>query len=144
MSSEVNHQLDALQSFFLFFFWLWGYFKKLSKDNQTCFLTKIRIIEEDELLPTILGNHLHDDVVEVHRWTNHEGVVIGARNAAGGRAGRTGCPRCGALDEEVGNVHGISQSLKAARRHAADWADQSQDTSIHQLAGWREENEAEK
>lgn len=39
-------------------------------------------------------------------------------------------------------MHGIGQSLKAACRHAADGADQGQDTTVHQLAGWMEKREA--
>lgn len=49
--------------------------------------------------------------------------------------------RRGALDEEVGDVHGIGQSLKGARRHAANGSDQSQDTAVHQLTGWVEGRE---
>lgn len=34
-------------------------------------LTKIRIIEEDELLPAVLCHHLHDDLIEIDRWADH-------------------------------------------------------------------------
>lgn len=35
------------------------------------FLTEIRIIEENKLLPAILRYHLHDDLIEIDRWANH-------------------------------------------------------------------------
>lgn len=35
-------------------------------------------------------------------------------------------------------MHGVRERLQAARRHAADGADQRQDASVHQLAGWGE------
>lgn len=34
-------------------------------------LTKIRIVEEDELLPAVLGHHLHDDLIKIDRWADH-------------------------------------------------------------------------
>lgn len=54
------------------------------------------------------------------------------------RAGRAGRSRRGALNKEVGDVHGIGEGLEAARRHAANGTDQSQDTAVHQLTGWME------
>lgn len=33
-------------------------------------------------------------------------------------------------------MHGVSQSLEAARRHAADGADQGENAAVHQLTGW--------
>lgn len=35
-------------------------------------------------------------------------------------------------------MHGVRERLQAARRHAADGADQRQDAAVHQLAGWGE------
>lgn len=103
-------------------------------------LTKIWIIEKDKLLPAVLRHHLHDDLIEINRWADHQGVVICSGNTTGGWAGRTGSSHRGALDKEMGDVHGIGQGLKAARRHAANWANQCQDASIHQLTGWMEGN----
>lgn len=34
-------------------------------------LTKIRIVEEDELLPAVLRHHLHDDLINIDRWADH-------------------------------------------------------------------------
>lgn len=107
-------------------------------------LTKIWVIEEDELLPAVLGHHLQDDLVKVDGWADHQGVVVCSRQAAGQRAGGARCPGGRALDEEVGDVHGVCERLKAACWHAADGTDQCQDTAIHQLAGWREKGEAER
>lgn len=42
-------------------------------------LTKIRIVEEDELLPAVLRHHLHDDLIQIDWWADHQGVVIGPR-----------------------------------------------------------------
>lgn len=78
-------------------------------------LTKIRVIEEDELLPAVLRHHLQDDLVKVDRRADHQGVVICSGKAAGHRAGGARCPRRRALDEEVRDVHGVRQRLKAAR-----------------------------
>lgn len=33
-------------------------------------------------------------------------------------------------------MHGVGQSLEAARRHAANGADQGEDAAVHQLTGW--------
>lgn len=74
-------------------------------------LTKIGIIEEDKPLPAVLRHHLHDDLIEIDGWADHEGVVVCTRDATGGRAGGAGCSRRGALDKEVGDVHGIGKSL---------------------------------
>lgn len=43
----------------------------INDDFVVCFLTKIRIIEEDELLPAVLRHHLHDDLIEIDRWADH-------------------------------------------------------------------------
>ena len=108
------------------------------------FLTKIWVIEEDELLPAVLRHHLQDDLVKVDRWADHQGVVVCSGQATGQRAGGAGRPSRRALDEEVGDVHGVCQRLKAACWHAADGTDQRQDTTIHQFAGWREKGGAER
>lgn len=34
-------------------------------------LTKIGVIEEDELLPAVLRHHLHEDLIEIDRWADH-------------------------------------------------------------------------
>lgn len=51
-------------------------------DLETCcradrILTKIGIVEEDELLPAVLRHHLHDDLIQIDWWADHQGVVIG-------------------------------------------------------------------
>lgn len=76
-------------------------------------LTKIGIIEEDELLPAVLGHHLHDDLIEIDRWADHQGVVVRSRDTAGGRAGGARRSRWRALDKEMGDVHGVGQSIEA-------------------------------
>lgn len=108
------------------------------------FLTKIRVIEEDELLPAVLRHHLQDDLVKVDGRADHQGVVVCSGKAAGQRAGGARRPRRRALDEEVRDVHGVGQRLKAARWHAADGADQGQDTAVHQLAGLRKKAGADR
>lgn len=133
----------SLKSQYLLIYYKLPYLIKSVK-KKTNVLTKIRIVEEDELLPAVFRHHLHDDLIEIHGWTDHEGVVVCSGHAAGWWTGRTGCSRRGALDEEVGNVHGVGQSLKAACRHAPDRADQSQDTSIHQFTGCRDRKRKKK
>lgn len=107
-------------------------------------LTKIWVVEEDELLPAVLGHHLQDDLVKVDGRADHQGVVVCSRQAAGQRAGGARRPGGRALDEEVGDVHGVCERLKAACWHAANGTDQRQDAAIHQLAGWREKGGAER
>lgn len=79
------------------------------------FLTKIRVIEEDELLPAVLRHYLQDDLVKVDGWADHQGVVVCSGKAAGQRAGGARRPGRRALDEEVRDVHGVCQRLQAAR-----------------------------
>lgn len=98
-------------------------------------LTEIRVVEQDELLPAVLRHHLHDDLVQIDGWADHQGVVVGAWQAAGHRAGGSRRPCRRALDEEVGDVHCIGQGLEAPCRHAADGADQGEDAAVHQLTG---------
>lgn len=107
-------------------------------------LTKIWVIEEDELLPAVLGHHLQDDLVKVDWRADHQGVVVCSWQATGQRAGGARRPSGRALDEEVGDVHGVGERLKTACWHAADGTDQCQNSAIHQLAGWREKGGAER
>lgn len=70
------------------------------------FLTVIRVVEDDELLPAVLRDHMQDDLVEVDGRPHEERVVVGAA-AAGGRAAGARRPGGAALYEEVRDVHGI-------------------------------------
>lgn len=116
----------------------WGRLESLTSWIFHDILTEIGVVEEDELLPAVLWHHLQDDLIKVDGRADHQGVVVCSGQAAGQRAGGARRPSGRALDEEVRDVHGVRERLQAARRHAADGADQRQDAAVHQLAGWGE------
>lgn len=51
--------------------YLYNFFFGINDCLVDYILTKIRIIEEDELLPAVLCHHLHDDLIEIDRWADH-------------------------------------------------------------------------
>lgn len=74
-------------------------------------LTIICVIKDDKLLPGVLHHHMEDDIIQVDRGPDKECVVIRLPMAGWRAAGARGSCWC-LLDKQVGDVHGIGQSLK--------------------------------
>lgn len=70
-------------------------------------LTVVLVIEDNELLPCVLHHHVENDIVKVDRWSHEERVVVRLARGGRGAAGARGTRRC-PLDEQMGNVHGVS------------------------------------
>lgn len=84
-------------------------------------LTVVLVVEDNELLPCVLHHDVENDIVKVDRWPHEERVVIRLAWAGRGAAGAWGTRWC-PLDEQMWDVHGVSQRLQRTCRHAANGA----------------------
>lgn len=99
-------------------------------------LTVVALIKNDELSPVQLGDQGEQNVVDPNRGASGQRVAFSVW-AGVELAGGSGRALCISLDEEMRDVHCVCQRLQGTRSCTACGCDQSKDSLVHQLTGWR-------